>query len=316
MPEDQKLVNGVSDADEDTLDLSKMDRGNDLEPGDDEQNVEGDDEQKTEGDGDQKPEGDADVKPRDDKGRFIPAYRAKEMVERERLAREAAELRLAEAEKRLQAGSVENEEAKRVAALTAKADELSASHAEALVDGDAKRAAEAMKQLRAVDRELARIELLTESTRQTQAALESDHVDLAIAHLEAEHPVLNPDSTEFDPSIANFVLAEQRRLVGEGLTPSKALLKAGAEIVARFVAPKPEAGGEKKGLTNMAGDRKTEQVKKNLETAVQQPASLRGVGADSDKLGSKAGGDVSKMSEEEFDALPEATRARMRGDTL
>jgi hypothetical protein len=58
-------------------------------------------------------------------------------------------------------------------------------------------------------------------------------------------------------------------------------------------------------------------IKKNLDTSLRQPGSLKPMGADSDKRGEKGGlPDVAKLSEEEFDALPESTKARMRGGSL
>jgi hypothetical protein len=59
-----------------------------------------------------------------------------------------------------------------------------------------------------------------------------------------------------------------------------------------------------------------DQVKKNLDTQARQPASMRDVGMDSDKAGVKGDIDVSKLSADEFAALPESTKAKLRGDLL
>ena len=85
----------------------------------------------------------------------------------------------------------------------------------------------------------------------------------------------------------------------------------------RFAPKKSgEPEPEKQGLKNES-DRKQEQVAKNLDTAKRQPASMKDVGLDSDKAGMSSNlPDISKLSAEEFDALPESTKARMRGDIL
>jgi hypothetical protein len=319
-------TNNISTQEDEGLDLTKLDRGDALDdPVEGEPDalaktaaeealaVEEGEAGKTEGKGD--PDED---RLRDDKGRFVPAYRAKEMVAKEREARESAERRLAELEKRLQQEGQGEKKPDRAAELEAQVEALLVKQSEYLADGDADRATTVQREIRALDRQIVLEETASESRRIAVATLESDRVDLVIARLEAEHSVLNAESPEFDPAIANFILAEQRRLVGEGMAPSKALLKAGEDIIARFVTPGGEGAGEpKKGLTNITAERRSEQVKKNLDTSTRQPGSLKSLGADSDKHGEKGGlPDVAKLSEEEFDALPESTKARMRGDSL
>lgn len=56
--------------------------------------------------------------------------------------------------------------------------------------------------------------------------------------------------------------------------------------------------------------RKKEAIQRNAEAAAAQPAQLLGVG----ERASAAKYDVTKMTEEEFDALPASERKRLRGD--
>lgn len=327
------LDNLEATPDVDNLDVSTLDRGDALpEPeAKTEPEVKEPETKESEADTDEEKDAEAkaapetkndevEEKPRDDKGRFeakIPKSRFDEAVNKERSAREAAEQRLAALEKQLAESTKQVEQSKQIGELEDKASVLSKQHAQLLVDGDVDQAAEVMKQIRSIDRQIAKAEMTTETQRATAATLESEKVDLAIAQLEAEHAVLNPDSDTFDPALANFVLSEQRRLMSEqGLPPSKALIKAGNDVVARFVAPKVDPEPEKKGLKNET-DRKTEQVKKNLDADKRQPASLKDAGIDSDKAGqNKPTPDPRMLSQEEFDALPESTKAKMRGDFL
>jgi hypothetical protein len=70
-------------------------------------------------------------------------------------------------------------------------------------------------------------------------------------------------------------------------------------------------------LSKAAEDRKTAQVQKNVEAAKAQPASMRDTGLDSDKLGQKNGlPDMSTITQEEYNALPETIRAKLRGDFM
>lgn len=318
-------------ADVDNMDLATMDRGNTVEAPEPDTSVQEAKEKQAEEDvkeviedkAEKKGE-EAEEQPRDDKGRFaekdvkIPKSRFDDAVNKEREAREAAERRLAALEKQLAESTQRVEQSQQIAELETKGEDLSKQHAQFLVDGEVEKAAEVMKQIRQLDRQIAKAELTTETQRATAATLESEKVDLAIAQLEAEHTALNPDSEDFDAALANFVLSEQRRLVTEqGMAPSKALIKAGADIMKRFAPQKEaeaEAEPEKKGLKNES-DRKQAQVSKNLDVTKRQPASMKDVGLDSDKLGAtSATPDVNQMTREEFDALPESTKARMRGD--
>lgn len=318
-------------ADVDNMDLATMDRGNTVEAQEPDTSVQEAKDKQAEEDvkevldekkDDEVEKKDDEEQPRDDKGRFaekevkIPKSRFDDAVNKEREAREAAERRLAALEKQLAESTKVVEQSQQLAEMETKGEELSKQHAQLLVDGEVEKAVEVMKQIRHLDRQIAKAEMTTETQRATAATLESEKVDLAIAQLEAEYTALNPDSEEFDSALANFVLSEQRRLIEEqGMAPSKALIKAGADIMKRFSPQKQaEPEPEKKGLKNES-DRKQTQVSKNLDATKRQPASMKDVGLDSDKVGATSSlPDVSMLTREEFDALPESTKARMRGD--
>ena len=328
MPLDIDNIEPVADVD--NIDLSSMDRGNSVDTPVPDTAKQGALEKQAEqdakdvlGKGDEQPEDDtrANDPPRDDKGRFaekdasIPKARFDAAVNKEREAREAAEQRLAALEKQIAESTKQVEQSQHISELEAQSEELTAQHAQLLVDGEVEKAVAVMKQIRQIDRQIVKAEQSVETQRTTAATLESEKVDLAIAQLESDHPVLNPDSELFDARLANFVLSEQRRLISEqGMTPSKALLKAGKDIVESFVSPKTEEKPEKQGLKNDS-DRKKEQVSKNLDASKRQPATMKDVGLDSDKAGaSSSTPDINQLTREEFDALPESTKARMRGD--
>lgn len=61
-------------------------------------------------------------------------------------------------------------------------------------------------------------------------------------------------------------------------------------------------------------DRKAAAVDRALDASRKQPPSTTKVGADSDKYGVNTKVDYKKLTEAEREALPEATRARLRGD--
>ena len=261
-----------------------------------------------------------DESPRDEKGRFqkkdsVPKERFNEAVGKERAAREAAEARSRQLEERLK----QEEKSVDVQKMEEQIDALEKQHAAHLLDGESEKAAAVMKQIRMSERKIAAMESDSKVASATTAAVEQVRMEAAIAKLEADYDVLNPNSDDYDQDLVDFVVAEQNRLITrEGMSTSKALLTAGEKIMKRMKAAAGSSDEPGKGLANATkgADRKSEQVKKNLDTASRQPASMKDAGKDSDKVGAGVGSDVSKMSADEFAALPESTRAKLRGDVL
>lgn len=135
-----------------------------------------------------------------------------------------------------------------------------------------------------------------------------------MAKLEADYATLNPASETYDPELVEMILDRQARLVQSGMSPSKAITNATDFVMKRVV--REEAPAQQGLAAAKLPDRKAEQVKKNLDVQAKQPPSMKDVGLDSDKLGEKALPNVAQMTLEEFNALPAATKARLRGDTL
>lgn len=261
-------------------------------------------------------EAEEDEPARDDKGRFakkdeprIPKSRFDEAVAKERQAREAAEARLRE----IEAAQAQVRRTEDVEKIEAQVAELEKQHQRLLIDGEVEKAAEIASQIRRTERQIQIAEAQNMTAAAKEQAREEIRMELTIEKLESEYPVLSPENENYDPELVEFILAKQRGLMErERMSPSKALARATTEVMKRFGAPAPAA--ESKGLTQKVEDRKQAQVKKNLDAAARQPASTKEVGFDSDKAGEKALPDVSKMSYEEFDALPESTKAKLRGD--
>lgn len=258
-------------------------------------------------------------KPRAKDGKFvakgIPKERFDEAVGKEREAREAAERRANELERKLNATAQQQVQTQQIEALETQLEGLETKYSELMLDGDTAAATAIRKEIRQLDRAIARAESETVATQRTSQALEAQRVDTAIARLEADHAPLNPDSDSYDPDLVELVLSKQRTLIqSEGLAPSAALTAAASAVMARF-GKQPDPVVETKGLgAQQVADRKQAQIKKNLETAAKQPANMRDAGLDSDKGGVDGLPDVSNMSQEEFAALPKSTLAKLRGD--
>ena len=253
---------------------------------------------------------------RDDKGRFagIPKARFDEAVGKEREAREAAERRASELERQLAERAQAQVKTEQTEELETKISEMEKQHAQFLLDGEAEKAAELMRSIRHTERHIARAEAQADARTTTSQILEAERFELAVAKLEADYSTLNPKSETYDPELVEMILDRQARLVQGGMPPSQAITNA-TDFVMKRVA-RDEAPAQQGLAAAKVPDRKAEQVKKNLEVQAKQPPSMKDVGLDSDKLGEKAMPNVAQMTLEEFNALPAATKARLRGDTL
>lgn len=284
----------------------------------------------------------AEDPPRDESGKFakkerqadpdtevrIPKSRFDEQVAKERERAEAAERRAAEAEARLNAQQPKEEKpdpvSTKVDDLETRIEALQDKRDGFLVDGNTEKAAEVRREIRALEKELREVErgaLRQEAeqiaTRRMEAQTAEQLIDTVVSKLESEFPVLNKASDDFDPRMVNFVLVEQQRLITElKLTPHEALQRAGKETMELFghkpagskvdLEEKPETPAEK---------RQREARAKVADTVARQPASLKDAGLDSDKAGQdKVDLDVNKLTEAEFNALPAAELAKLRGD--
>lgn len=313
-----------SGPDIDNIDLNALDLGNELDKPEPPKEAPPQEEleQEVKEANDKKEESPPAEEPaRDDKGRFaekearIPKSRFDEAVGKERDAREAAERRAQELERQLAERAAQVTETEQVAELEKGIEALEAQYQELLLDGNTTEAAKIMRQIRVAERQIATAEAETRAVSRTQQVLEQERFNVTIARLEADYPELNPQSEGYDQDLVDLVLAKQATFIrAQGMSPSEAIAKAADEVAKRFLVRTP-VEPEKKGLTPQA-DRTKQAVDKALTAQKSQPPSLKEAGMDSDKFGEKELPDVTKMTADEFDALPEATQARLMGNLV
>jgi hypothetical protein len=247
----------------------------------------------------------------DTAGKFIPKSRFDEAVLKERQSRQEAEAALAEAREQL-AANQPDPIAERLRAIEEAVEQLDATLVEAQIAGDRDKLMETNRKIRALEREALRVEAVKTTSVETSRQLAQRELELAVAQLEAQHPEFNPASEQYDQEAVDYAIFKQQQLIGAGKSPGAAMLE-GAQAAISLRGKKADPTPSK-GLASAAAvaDRKAKQVEKNIDTARRQPPSLTDVGKDSD-LGKV---DASRLSDEEFDKLPESTKARLRGDTL
>lgn len=271
--------------------------------------------------------GDKEDQPRDDKGKFakkekgeddeprIPKSRYDEQIRKEREARELAERKLAEIEQQRQQVARGAD----ITKLEEQVRELRTQERKALISGDDEKAAQLSEQADRLNRQIAIEQTRDMTAAAKEQAREEIRMELTIERIETEYPQLDEKSEEFDQELTDDVLDKQRGYMErERLSPSQALLKAVKYVMSRtkpVTEEKQEA--EKGGLSraDKGTDRKEAAVAKNLDAANRQPASTKKAGADSDKHGQTAPTpEAEQLTYEEFSALPDSTKAKMRGD--
>ena len=248
----------------------------------------------------------------------IPKSRFDAQIAKERERAQAAERALQDLQKQQQQVSRTVD----VNKLIARVSELRDEAWQASLDGDKA----AMKTLTDEADRLNRQIALEGASHMTAAAKEEAREeirwDLTVDNLYAQYPQLDEDSAEFDQEFTDDIIDKMNGYVSrERLPRSAALLKAAKYVAAqraRAVEPVQEVqeGATLRTVPKVDG-RKEAAVKKNLAAAAAQPGSTKAVGADSDRHGQNAPTPAAAdMTYEEFSALPESTKAKMRGDLV
>lgn len=202
-------------------------------------------------------------------------------------------------------------------------EKLDVEAAALLQDGKNAEAMAKMREIRTLERDLATMRAQDLSRASRDQAVEQARVDLLLDRLEDQYPQIDPDNEAYDEEVVAEVLFLRASFEKNGMSSSQAITKAVQYVFVHRVADedekarKDEKGDKdegKKGLRGDAkdGDRKKAAIDRNAKDAKKLP-SRQDSGVDSDK---KGGGDrdVKEMTEEEFAALPESTKARARGD--
>lgn len=236
---------------------------------------------------------------------MIPKARFDEVNNAKKAAEQREATLLAEIEA-LRKGEVKPEAVKEAVAEAApEVSALEDQYTDALMDGDRDKARELRMQINAIIRDSA----VQEIEHRTSQATESNNINAAAAAVIEQYPEFN-DAGEHANAEAIGELVEMRDffIAAKGMSPAEAITKA-AEKVARMYGLGAEA--EPADETKPVDDRTVVAIKRGAKIAASQPSTAAvGVGTRQDA----AKVNIQTMSEEQFEALPEAEKKRMRGD--
>lgn len=189
--------------------------------------------------------------------------------------------------------------------VESKLEEMEEQYASLIADGELKKAAALRKEMRNLERLIVQKEAEQQAMRAKDAAKEEIKYDATVSALEEMYPQINPESDEYDEDTVKEILAIHQGLVLQGTSPSTAIQKA-----VKYVLGSPQVAESKQ----KAEERTKESKKKVAEVMKKQPAMSNKAGIDSDKAGIESELDVSKLSDKDFEKLPESVIAKLRGD--
>lgn len=200
---------------------------------------------------------------------------------------------------------------------------LEKTYAEQVAEGETAKAVETMGKIRKLERQITLSDSEMRIAAAEARAVERTRYSMTLERIEAAYPSLNEDHADFDKEQLAEVVELMEAYKARGSTPTQALQKA----VKLLVEPKTERQKESVDVKprvpeNAAADanakRKADAVKAAADATGKQPPNMAEIGQDSDKMGGKElkPEQIVTMSAKEFDALDEATLAKMRGDAL
>jgi len=262
------------------------------------------------------PEPEAKPEPEGKKDTRIPLSRHEAILQRERDRSQAIATQLAAIQRGTQAAASSVELGK----LEKTVEELDEKYAKLVADGQLPEANKVMSELRQTERAINTARIEAASSKAYTEALAAARYDTACDRIEAAWPELNTNAPEFDKDKSAEVFEMIEAWKARGYSPVDALQKSVRYVMgepktqsqAASVEVKPNATPKEK----VEAERKAAAVSKALKAVGKTPASLEGVGIDSERLGQSevSAKDIPKMSQKQFAELSDAMLAKLRGD--
>lgn len=185
-----------------------------------------------------------------------------------------------------------------------------------VLDGETEKAVALRREIRKAERDALEYEMRQEMSQTVHQDRQMTALQQAANAMEEAYPVFNQNSDQFNEEITNEVVELRDAFIMKGYEAVDALSRAVKYVVKdhdldKTGEPAPSLAGAAPKTDELA--KKRAQVSKKLKAADAQPPELPG---ESSAAKGEKGWDISSMTEEEFDALPEATLKRLRGDIL
>lgn len=185
-----------------------------------------------------------------------------------------------------------------------------------MLDGENAKATALRREIRQAERAMFQYEMRQEMAQNISADRQMTALQQAAAAMEEAYPVFDQNSESYSEDLTNEVVELRDAFIARNYDAVDALSKAVQYVVKsndldQPADSAPSLAGKSSPVDEVA--KKRAQVSKKLKAAEAQPPELPG---ESSSNHGEKGIDLSTLTEEEFDALPEATLKRLRGDIL
>lgn len=186
-----------------------------------------------------------------------------------------------------------------------------------LLDGESDKAAALRAEIRRAERAQIEYELSQKMQQTVSQNQQMTALQQAASELEANFPVFDQSSDQYNAEFTQEVIDLRDAFIVKGDNAVAALSKAAKFVIREYgldsEAPSlsSDTAPKKKQVDEVA--KKRAEVTRKLKAAESQPPELPG---ESSANRGERMIDVNSMSEDEFNALPEATLKRLRGDVL
>ena len=179
-----------------------------------------------------------------------------------------------------------------------------------LLNGEAEKASALRNEIREAEKAQYMYEVEQRVGQKVQQNTEYTELQQKALELQKQYPILDENTADFNKDIVDEVITLRDAFMTKGQTGPDALQKA-AEYVLKVKTPElvttkptPEA---KKDIER----KKKANVSKKMEASKAQPPQMAG---ESQNVKDSKVVDINRLSEKEFNALPEETLKRLRGD--
>ena len=177
-----------------------------------------------------------------------------------------------------------------------------------ILNGEGEKAAELRSEIREQERQTMLYEVQQQLGQTVQQSTEAAALQAKALELQAEYPVLDENHVSYDEVKAQEVMDLRDAYMIQGFQAADALQKATTLLMpAKEVESAPSSAPDPV-IKKAQEKKKAANVDKKIKAAESQPPEMKGKNKVDKKI------DIDLLSTDEFDALPEETLRRMRGD--
>ena len=194
-------------------------------------------------------------------------------------------------------------------------DEKEVEYQNLVLDGETQKAVALRREMRAAEKAEIEFELREEVTQTVKQDREMSALHKAAMAMQEAYPIFDANSESYDEELTNEVVELRNAFISNGYDVVDALSKAAKFVVRDNGLDIEEEATTKPSIGQPVDEvaKKRKEVSRKLKAAQAQPPELPGESAAN--FGEKST-EVANMTEEEFNALPEATLKRLRGDII